>query len=821
MGERVVLDHLIDKFKKINLNLEEVESLDIIVSFIQYSGYKMIRSLLNNALEIDIPIRIITSTYMNITDPTALLELYNHSQNIKVKLYNGRAPSFHPKAYFINGKTIEKSRVFIGSSNISKSAFTNGVEWNYVLDGSIDPESVVNYKENFEDIFNNESIDLTKDLIDDYRKSYILPKDVKNKSRINEHYRKHQKEGKEENNDLSIFPVKKEVREANLAQIEALNELEMTREEGNNKALIVAATGVGKTYLAAFDSMAYSSVLFVAHREEILNQAYHSFSEVRDDNFSFGRLFSGDKEDDSNVLFASVQSLSREETLEKFERDSFEYIVVDEIHHGAAPSYKKIIDYFQPKFLLGLTATPHRLDKKDIFALCDYNLVYDIDLFQAINRGWLVPFKYYGIYDSTVDYDNITYLKGRYVSKELEKALSIEKRADLIYKNYLRYRRKRALGFCTSIKHAEYMTEYFMDKGVKAAAIHSDDSSSFHIERKEGVKKLESGDLEVIFSVDMLNEGVDIPSLDLILFLRPTESPTVFLQQMGRGLRLFPGKDDVRILDFIGNFKKVDLIPMLLGNYDYKKSTVMRELQKGENLPLDCYVDFEFEVVDLYEKILKSRLKVKEKVRILYREFREEYPKGFPKRVEFFTWLTENQYIFIKSKSKYNPFKSFVDYVVEEEPELELEGFKDSEEDKFINMIEKTSMSKMYKIPVVQSFLKDEKVHSSAYIEEIVNSFKEFYTNNRNKLDMVRDKSSRNHMEFSDAKWRSLAQKNPIHFLTKTHGDIFGFDGEVMKIKLSFEWSSENKERQEWFYKQVKDALEFRRYEFLDQRLEK
>ena len=821
MGERVVLDHLIDKFKKINLNLEEVESLDIIVSFIQYSGYKMIRSLLNNALEIDIPIRIITSTYMNITDPTALLELYNHSQNIKVKLYNGRAPSFHPKAYFINGKTIEKSRVFIGSSNISKSAFTNGVEWNYVLDGSIDPESVVNYKENFEDIFNNESIDLTKDLIDDYRKSYILPKDVKNKSRINEHYRKHQKEGKEENNDLSIFPVKKEVREANLAQIEALNELEMTREEGNNKALIVAATGVGKTYLAAFDSMAYSSVLFVAHREEILNQAYHSFSEVRDDNFSFGRLFSGDKEDDSNVLFASVQSLSREETLEKFERDSFEYIVVDEIHHGAAPSYKKIIDYFQPKFLLGLTATPHRLDKKDIFALCDYNLVYDIDLFQAINRGWLVPFKYYGIYDSTVDYDNITYLKGRYVSKELEKALSIEKRADLIYKNYLRYRRKRALGFCTSIKHAEYMTEYFMDKGVKAAAIHSDDSSSFHIERKEGVKKLESGDLEVIFSVDMLNEGVDIPSLDLILFLRPTESPTVFLQQMGRGLRLFPGKDDVRILDFIGNFKKVDLIPMLLGNYDYKKSTVMRELQKGENLPLDCYVDFEFEVVNLYEKVLKSRLKVKEKVRILYREFREEYPKGFPKRVEFFTWLTENQYIFIKSKSKYNPFKSFVDYVVEEEPELELEGFKDSEEDKFINMIEKTSMSKMYKIPVVQSFLKDEKVHTSAYIEEIVNSFKEFYTNNRNKLDMVRDKSSRNHMEFSHAKWTSLAKRNPIHFLTKTHGDIFGFDGEVMRIKYSFEWSSKDKERQEWFYKQVKDALEFRRYEFLDQRLEK
>ncbi len=821
MGERVVLDHLIDKFKKINLNLEEVESLDIIVSFIQYSGYKMIRSLLDNAVIKEVPIRIITSTYMNITDPTALLELYNHSENIKVKLYNGRATSFHPKAYFVNGKSVETSKVFIGSSNISKSAFTNGVEWNYVLDGSMDPESVLAYKENFEDIFKNESIELTKELIDDYRKSYILPKDVKSNSRINEHYKKHQRNVEDENKDVILFQGKREVREPNLAQIEALNELEMTREEGNNKALIVAATGVGKTYLAAFDSIKYSSILFVAHREEILTQAYDSFSDVREDEYNFGKLYSGDKSDHSQVLFASVQSLSREETLEKFGRDSFDYIIVDEIHHGAAPSYKKIIDYFQPKFLLGLTATPHRLDKKDIFALCDYNLVYDIDLFQAINRGWLVPFKYYGIYDSTVDYDNITYLKGRYVSKELEKALSIEKRADLIYKNYLRYKRKRALGFCTSIKHAEYMTEFFIDKGVKAAAIHSDDSSSFYIERKEGVKKLEDGKLDIIFSVDMLNEGVDIPAIDLILFLRPTESPTVFLQQMGRGLRLYPEKNDVRILDFIGNFKKVDLIPMLLGNYDYKRSSVMRELQNGENLPLDCYVDFEFEVVDLYEKILKSRLKVKEKVRILYKEFREEYPEGFPKRVDFFTWLTQNQYVFIKSKSKYNPFKSFVKYVIDEEPELQLEGFNQSEEDKFINMIETTSMSKMYKIPVIDSFLKDDKVHTSLNIEEIVNSFKEFYSNNRNKLDMVRDKSSRNHMEFSDAKWNSLAERNPIHFLTKTHGDIFEFDGEVMKIKYSFEWSSKDIERQRWFYQQVKDALEFRRYEFLDQRLEK
>jgi superfamily II DNA or RNA helicase len=781
----------------------------------------MIKPLLDHAVERKIPVRIITSTYMNITDPTALLELYSYSEKVKVKLYNGRAPSFHPKAYFINGKSLSDSKVYIGSSNISRSAFTNGVEWNYAVDGSIDPESLRAYRETFDDIYEKETIALTKELIDDYRKSYVLPKDFKGRGRINKHYRKYQKKLDKKYIEETVFTGRKEVRSPNLAQIEVLNELQMTREEGNDKALIVAATGVGKTYLAAFDSKEYSSILFVAHREEILNQAYESFSEVRDDKYKFGKLYSGDKEVDSQILFASVQSLSREDSLSKYNRDSFDYIIVDEIHHGAAPTYKKIIEHFKPKFLLGLTATPHRLDKKDVFALCDFNLVYDVDLFQAINRGWLVPFKYYGIYDSTVNYDNITYLKGTYVGKELEKALSIEKRADLIYKNYLRYKRKRALGFCTSIKHADFMTEYFKSKGVKAASIHSNGNSDHHIERKEGVEKLEKGDIEVIFSVDMLNEGVDIPALDLIMFLRPTESPTVFLQQMGRGLRLYPGKKDVRILDFIGNFKKVDLIPILLGNYTYKKTDVMKNLQNGENLPLDCYVDFEFEVVDLYEKIIKSRLKVKDRIRILYKEFREEYSEGFPKRTDFFTWLTQDQYVFIKSKSKYNPFKSFVEYVVEEEPELNLKGFKNSEEEKFINMIENTSMSKMYKIPIIQSFLNDLKIVLSANKEDIIDSCIEFYSNNRNKLDMVRDKSTKKHEEFSRSQWWSLAKRNPIHFLTKTHGDIFEFDDEVMKIKYSFEWSSKDIEKRRWFYDQVKDALEFRRYEFLDQRLEK
>lgn len=256
----------------------------------------------------------------------------------------------------------------------------------------------------------------------------------------------------------------------NASQEEALFELSETREQGNAKALVVAATGVGKTFLAAFDSQNFKSVLFIAHRQEILEQALTTFKKIRPKD-TFGRLFAGYSETHATVLFASVQSLQR--SLKQFSSTQFEYIVVDEFHHAAASSYAKILDYFKPDFLLGLTATPHRMDKKNIFALYDYNLVYNADLLTAINRNWLSPFRYYGIYGYTVNYETITYSNGAYKSEELEAALAIESRADLIFKQYSKYNSKRALGFCSTIVHAEYMAFYFNSKGIKAITIHS------------------------------------------------------------------------------------------------------------------------------------------------------------------------------------------------------------------------------------------------------------------------------------------------------------------------------------------------------------
>ncbi|MDP3387105.1 MAG: DEAD/DEAH box helicase family protein [Eubacteriales bacterium] len=821
MNDKAITGQLFNVFKENLSDLSKVKSFDIVVSFIQLSGFKMIESIINDFVSNGIPVRIITSTYMNVTDPTALSELFSLKGNIEVKLYAGGAPSFHPKAYFINGRSIEETMIYIGSSNLSKVALTNGVEWNYIVDGVIDPESVKTYQKTFDNMFENECIQLTKEIIIDYRKTYVIPEERREKSQINVHYRKHQIKTIKVHESSPKYAVMIHKIEPNSSQTEALNELRQTREEGNDKALVVAATGVGKTYLAAFDSKEFESILFIAHREEILNQAFDSFSKVRGES-DFGRLYAGYNDLDKQIVFASIQSLSRVTQLEKMDRRKFQYIIVDEIHHGTAPTYNRLLRHFEPEFLLGLTATPHRMDRKDVFAICDFNMVYEVDLFQSINRGWLAPYKYYGIYDSTVNYENITFISGKYAEKELERALSINARAELVYKHYLRYKRKRALAFCSSIEHAEYMADFFKHKGKKVAAIHSQSNRMNYVERNAGIKSLESGELEVIFSVDMLNDGVDIPSLDLLLFLRPTESSTIFLQQLGRGLRKSPGKAHVNVLDFIGNFKNADLIPLLLGNSISNRGAIIKDLQDGENLPLNCLVDFEFEVVDLLEKVLRSRIKAKEKIEMLYDDYADTLDKqGYPSRVGFFTWLTQAQYRYIKSQNQFNPFKDFCGFLIGKQPKLIEEGFKDSKEARFINMIEKTSMTKMYKMPVLLSFLKQGKVETVASQKDIVESFRLFYGNPRNRKDMDRDKSSKDYQGFNDDNWWRLTINNPIHFLCKTHSDTFELRDTEFLIKQEFDWTKENSDREKWFYNQVQDAIAFRRFEFLDQRLEK
>ena len=515
------------------------------------SGVKMLLQELENTLKRGAKIRILTGNYLGITQPSALYLIKRKlGDRADLRFYCEKDRSFHPKSYIFH--YADHSELYIGSSNISRSALTSGIEWNYRFSSKKDPENYAEFFHTFEDLFENHSIIIDDKELKRYSQNWHRPAVAKDLD-------KYDFEQEAENTKI------KRMYEPRGAQIEALCALEDTRAEGAKKGLIQAATGIGKTYLAAFDSKPYEKVLFVAHREEILKQAADSFRNVRNsEDYGF---FTGDEKcTDKSVIFASVATLGKSEYLNEkyFVPDYFDYVVIDEFHHAVNDQYRKIVEYFKPQFLLGLTATPERMDGKNIYEICDYNVPYEISLKDGINKGMLVPFHYYGIYDET-DYTKLHIVRGKYAEEELNKTyIGNAYRHDLIYKYYCKYGSKQALGFCCSRKHAEEMAKEFSRRGIPSAAVYSNANGEFSMDRTEAIEKLESGKIKVVFSVDMFNEGVDIPSVDMVMFLRPTESPIVFLQQLGRGLRRSKGKEYLNVLDFIGNYEKAGRVRYLL-----------------------------------------------------------------------------------------------------------------------------------------------------------------------------------------------------------------------------------------------------------------
>ena len=358
-------------------------------------------------------------------------------------------------------------------------------------------------------------------------------------------------------------------------QNEVLQALSFFRDtRGRNKGVVVLPTGTGKTVLSAMDARMYGGrVLFLVHRLDILKQSIAAYKMVWPD-IRVGTLTGEVKEGefDCDVLFASKDTIRQSTELVRFQRDWFSYIVVDEVHHGQSPTYQDVLSYFRPAFMLGMTATPDRTDRKDIFELFDYSKIYEIPLHEVIDRGYLVPYTYYGLTDD-IDYSNIRYQGLRYNVADLERMLIVPERNEAIVREYLeKGNGDKAIGFCVSIKHAERMAEVFNDGGIAAAAIHSASPN-----RDDLVQAFREDKLQVAFTVDLFNEGIDFPNVQVLLFLRPTESKTVFLQQLGRGLRLCIGKDRVRILDFIGNYKRANQIRKFLS----KNSTITEDDENG------------------------------------------------------------------------------------------------------------------------------------------------------------------------------------------------------------------------------------------------
>lgn len=533
---------------KIRDNLRHCTSFDFSVSFIKKAGLVLLYKDIEAAVERGCKGRIITSTYQNFTDIESLKNFFNlmgRCPNFECHLDyesfhdNGYATlGYHSKGYLFRFE--DHREVVIGSSNITRYALLKNIEWDVSVSDNYDPGVFDDALAEFEEKWKATEL-LTSELIAKYatRLNYAI-------ERWDMDY------------DLSAAKIK-----PNYMQKKALKELNRYRAVGVNRALTIASAGSGKTYLAAFDALNFNPkrLLYIVHEGSILRKSLETFQEVFGKNVSYGIYSGTSKESDADFVFATNITMCN--TLELFSKTEFDYIIIDECHHATAETYKKIIGYFEPEFLLGLTATPERLDNQDVFELFDHNVPYELRLRDAIANDLVVPFKYYGIRDQLVDYGLSGSEERRMIAQ-----MAQEEHCNFIaeqIENHRPHGKLKCLAFCRNVTHARMMSEALGERYKTAYLTGRNDIG----ERVRAYNDLQndSHELEILFTVDILNEGVDIPGVNMVLFLRPTESTTIFIQQLGRGLRKYVNKDYVTVLDFIGNsYKRSVQIAFALGS---------------------------------------------------------------------------------------------------------------------------------------------------------------------------------------------------------------------------------------------------------------
>lgn len=574
------------------------DSVDLLVSFIKWSGIRCIIDELreftssnNNKL------RIITTSYMGATDYKAIEELAK-LPNTEIKIsYDTERTRLHAKAYMFKRET-GFTTAYIGSSNLSNVALTSGLEWNLKVTEKDSFDIVKKFEATFESYFNDsEFVDFKGTYDDNKRLKMSLCKDINKEV-----------EGFNFNFDIKPYAYQKEILENLKAERELFNK---------HKNLLIAATGVGKTVIAAFDYKRFvkenkgkkNRLLFVAHREEILKQSRDTFRAILKDN-NFGDLMVGNNETKSlEHLFVSVQSLNSKDLTAITSNDFYDFIIVDEFHHAAAKSYQNLLEYYNSKILLGLTATPERADNKDIYKYFEDRISAEIRLPEAIDRKLLSPFQYFGVTDN-VDLSKLKWGRKGYDIRELDNVynnndIRASKIVESVYKYVTDINEVIGLGFCVSIEHAKFMANYFNSNGIQSLALHSQSSND---ERSDAKFRLVNGDLKFIFVVDLYNEGVDIPEINTVMFLRPTESLTVFLQQLGRGLRLSEDKECLTVLDFVGqahkNYNFDEKFRAIIGKSNH---SVKHYIENGFlTLPKGCYMQFEKQAKEYILRNIKS-----------------------------------------------------------------------------------------------------------------------------------------------------------------------------------------------------------------------
>jgi superfamily II DNA or RNA helicase/HKD family nuclease/diadenosine tetraphosphate (Ap4A) HIT family hydrolase len=597
-GEDGLLQHLTPY-------IDRASRVDAAVSFVMASGVSLIQPHLQDLLDRGGALRFLTGDYLDVTDPAALRRLLDLNGDVTLAVFEAGQTVFHPKAWvfhFPDGAGV----ALVGSSNLSDSALRRGVEWNLRLVTADQQGGWRDALGAFEALLTRPEVKpLTHTWVESYESRRRA--DTLDRSVVAE-------VGPEPARPVP-FP--------HLIQQRALAALEETRAAGYKAGLVVLATGLGKTWLSAFDTdrPEFRRVLFVAHREEILNQAQESFRVIRP-NDRFGRYSDKSKDWDADVLFASVQTLGKAEHLRRFEPDAFDYIIIDEFHHAAARTYRTLIDYFRPKFLLGMTATPERTDGGDLLGLCQENLVFEFGLASGIDANLLCPFHYFGVPDE-VEYSNIPWRSAGFDETALTNALATQARAQNALEQLGRRGGGKVLAFCCSQKHADFMSDFFSRAGRRCVAVHSGSTSA---PRSTALQALEAGDLDIVCAVDMFNEGVDVPSIDTILMLRPTASAIVWTQQMGRGLRRSAGKDHLSIIDYIGNHRTFLNNARVLLDSDSGDRSLALALEKARDghlsLPAGCEVTYDLEALSILKKLLR-RTSVGDALEAYFIDFKE------------------------------------------------------------------------------------------------------------------------------------------------------------------------------------------------------
>lgn len=605
------------------------------VAFVTTGGVACIINTLEELAKKNIKGKILVSQYLNFTQPEALKQLLKF-KNIELRISVNT--NFHAKGYLF--KKRDYYNLIIGSSNLTGDALSTNKELNIKTSATENSYIINKIKEEFNNDFVNSVI-----VNDEFIKSY---EELYKNSKIRVIYQKPE-------NGIEIKP--------NLMQNDALKNLANIRANGKNKALLISATGTGKTYLSAFDVKAVEAktFLFIVHRGNIANKAMDTFKSIFKNTRTMG-IFSGNrKETNANFLFSTIQTISKNENLELFNKNHFDYIVIDETHRAGAESYKRVLDYFKPGFLLGMTATPERTDGHDIFKYFDYNIAYEIRLHKALEEEMLAPFHYYGVTDISVN--------GQIIEEDAAfDSLTSNERVNKIIEKSSFYGcdngEIRGLVFCSKVEECKVLASEFTKRGLPSIYLYGDNTEQ---ERSNAIEQLESDNKEekikYIFSVDIFNEGVDIPRVNQIIMLRPTQSAIIFVQQLGRGLRKTEGKEYLTVIDFIGNYNNNFLVPIALyGDSSYNKDTVRKLISSGSDLiPGQSTINFDRITKDrIYAAIDTANLSKKKDLVKDYELLKYKLGR-IPTMVDFLEHGSRDPELFVDYKKSYYNFIKSVD----------------------------------------------------------------------------------------------------------------------------------------------------------------